>query len=34
MVPASALPRGDGRLPVDLVWDRVLSHVAPGTKLT
>ena len=33
MVPASALPAGDGRLALDLVWDRVLSHVAPGTKL-
>jgi len=30
MVPAPASP--DGRLALAEVWDRVLSHVAPGTK--
>jgi pimeloyl-ACP methyl ester carboxylesterase len=32
MVPAAAVSSPDGRLPLSAVWDRVLSHVAPGTK--
>jgi pimeloyl-ACP methyl ester carboxylesterase len=32
MVPAAAVSSPDGRLPLSSVWDRVLSHVAPGTK--
>lgn len=32
MVPPQAVPSTDGRLALADVWDRVLSHVAPGTK--
>lgn len=34
MVPAAEQSAGDGRLALTDVWDRVLSHVAPGTKRT
>ena len=32
MVPAAGVSSPDGRLPLSSVWNRVLSHVAPGTK--
>ncbi len=33
MVPGALVPAPDDRLALADVWDRVLSHVAPGTKL-
>ena len=33
MVPAASVPGADGRLALSDVWQRTLSHLAPGAKL-